>query len=100
MNMRYINYETGDVPPHMRDVSQKCPACGAAWVGPAGFQHSQCSAKMQATGQEAPAVSAETASREVIAKGLLIQVAVLTKEIKNLQAENAVLSQRLLWEPD
>jgi len=36
------NYETGDVPPHIRDVFNKCSECGATWVGPARAVCSEC----------------------------------------------------------
>lgn len=42
------NYETGDVPAHMRDVLNKCAECGATWTGPRGAGCGACSQPKQA----------------------------------------------------
>lgn len=37
-----MNYETGDVPAHLRDVFNKCQSCGATWIGVSKAVCSEC----------------------------------------------------------
>lgn len=40
--MKYLNYETGDVPWSMRDTFNKCVICGETWIGAKRAMCSKC----------------------------------------------------------
>jgi hypothetical protein len=44
-----MSYESGGVPPHQRDVMNKCVECGAIWCGPARAVCGECAEPRKCT---------------------------------------------------